>query len=117
MPKIAPELSALAVKHLDGPGLYAVGGVPGLHLQITDSGARSWVLRIRVGLKRRDVGLGGYPTTSLAVARQKAREMREKVRQGIDPILERQAARARLIAAQSSAMTFDEAAKDCCGLI
>jgi integrase len=111
MPKIASELSALAVKNLSASGLHAVGGVPGLHLQITNSGARSWVLRVRVGSKRRDVGLGSYPSVSLAQARQKARETREQVRQGIDPILERQAAKARLIAAQSSAMTFDEAAQ------
>ena len=111
MPKIASELSALAVKNLSASGLHAVGGVPGLHLQITDSGARSWVLRVRVGSKRRDVGLGSYPSVSLAQARQKARETREQVRQGIDPVLEKHAAKARLIAAQSSAMTFDEAAQ------
>jgi integrase len=112
MPKIASELTALAVKNLDRPGLHAVGGVAGLQLQITDSGARSWVLRIRVGSKRRDIGLGGYPSTNLAQARQKARDIREQVRQGIDPVLEREAARARLISTQAASMTFDEAAKE-----
>lgn len=111
MPKIAPELSALTVKHLSSPGLHAVGGVPGLHLQITGTGARSWVLRVRVGAKRRDIGLGSYPSVSLALARQKAREAREQVRQGIDPVLEKQATKARLIAAQATALTFGKAVK------
>lgn len=111
MPKIAPELSALAVKNLSDPKLHAVGGVPGLHLQITDTGARSWVLRVRVGNRRPDIGLGPYPSVSLAQARQKARETHEQIRQGIDPLLEKHAAKARLIAAQTSAVTFDEATK------
>lgn len=109
MPKAAIELSALAVKHIKTPGLHAVGGVAGLQLQVTKSGARSWVLRVRVGVKRRDIGLGGYPTVSLASAREKARRVREQIEQGIDPVLERQTARAQLVAAQTGAITFDDA--------
>lgn len=111
MPKIASELTAVAVRNLDHPGLHAVGGVPGLQLRVTKNGSRSWIIRVRVGAKRRDIGLGGYPGTSLAQARQKARDIREQVRQGIDPVLEREAARAQLIASQAASMTFDEASK------
>lgn len=111
MPKMASEKTATWVKNQKRPGLHAVGGVPGLHLQVTSTGARSWVLRARVGAKRRDIGLGGYPAVSLSLAREKARDAREQIRQGIDPVLERQAARARLIASQASAMTFDQAAQ------
>ena len=89
MPRIVDPMSALAVKHLTEPGLYAVGGVAGLQLQVTKSGARSWVLRVRVGSKRRDIGLGGYPSVSLAQAREKARETRELIGKGIDPALAR----------------------------
>ncbi len=74
MPKKAPELSALAVKRLTHPGhdnnaTYAVGGVSGLLLQITPTGARSWLLRTTIGARRRHVGLGSYPEVSLAEAR------------------------------------------------
>ena len=47
MPKIAKELSPLAVKRLKHPGstgnaAFAVGGVAGIMLQITPGGGRSW---------------------------------------------------------------------------
>ncbi len=113
MPKQAPELSPMAVKRLDKPGLHAVGGVPGLFLRIASGGSRQWILRATVGRKRRDIGLGGYPGVTLAQARENAREAREKIRQGIDPSEERKAARAALMAAQAKALTFDEAARRC----
>jgi integrase len=114
MPKIAKELSALDVKRLAHPGnkrnaLFAAGGVPGLHLQITPKAGRSWVLRAKVGSKRRDFGLGGFPAVTLAQAREKARDMRSKIENGIDPIEERKAAQAALEAAQRRGLTFEEA--------
>jgi len=110
MPKRARELSAIEVKRLSSkPGFYAAGGVAGLHLTVT--GAASWILRVTVGVKRRDIGLGAYPEISLAAARDKAREQREQIRQGIDPVEDRKAVRARLVASQGNAVTFNEAAK------
>ena len=88
MPKKAPELSAVQVKRTTKPGLFAVGGVAGLHLQVKTTGARSWILRAKVGDKRRDIGLGGYPDVSLALARESARAARGLIRQGVDPVLE-----------------------------
>lgn len=116
MPKIAAELSALEVKRLAHPGgkrnvLFAVGGVPGLHMQITPGGGRSWVLRAKVGTLRRDIGLGGFPGVTLSQARDKAREARAKIEGGIDPVEERKAAKAALIAAQRRGLTFDKAAE------
>ena len=61
------------------PGLHFVGGVAGLALQVNQRGARSWVLRVQVGDKRRDMRLGGFPDVSLASAREAAREARAKV--------------------------------------
>jgi integrase len=109
MPKQAKELSAIEVKRINTPGLHAVGGVAGLHLQVTHNGAATWILRIKVGNFRRDIGLGGYPTVTLAEAREKARRYREKVDEGIDPVAERRAQKAQLINEQLSQITFDEA--------
>ncbi len=111
MPKKAKELSALDIRRLAAPGFYSVGGVPGLSLSIQPSGSKSWILRAMVGAKRRDIGLGGYPEVSLSLARDKAREAKEKIRQGIDPVEERRAARKSLIASQSNSVTFAEAAR------
>lgn len=114
MPKMVPELSPIEVKRLCHPGkgrnaMFAVGGVSGLHLQITPAGSRSWILRATVGAKRRDIGLGGYPDVTLAQARERAREAKDQIWRGIDPIEERKAVRAALAAAQRRGLTFADA--------
>lgn len=114
MPKITDELSALDVKRLAHPGgnrnvLISVGGVSGLHMQLTPKRGRSWVLRAKIGTARRDIGLGGFPAVTLAQAREKAREARDMISQGIDPIEERKAAKAALTAAQRRGLTFADA--------
>lgn len=111
MARKAKELGALEVSRLEKPGLHAVGGVSGLSLQVTPRGARSWVLRVVVGGKRREMGLGGYPDVTLAGAKEKARVAREKIDQGIDPVAERLMKRSELAAAVAATMTFSEAAE------
>jgi integrase len=111
MPKKAKELSPIEVRRLEKPGLHAVGGVAGLLLQVTPTGARSWILRVTVGARRRDLGLGGFPDVPLADARDKARAMRELIAQGIDPVQQKAAARAALMAAEAKVITFDECAR------
>jgi len=114
MPKVAKELGPLDVKRLAHPGgegnaTFAVGGVAGLMLQITPAGGKSWLLRTTVGDKRREIGLGPYPENGVAAARDRAREAKEKIRAGVDPVEERKAARAALAAAQQRGMTFASA--------
>ena len=111
MPKIAKELGALAVSRLKEPGSYPVGKVAGLYLQVSSETARSWILRITVGDKRREIGLGAYPAVGLKEAHTKAQAERDKIRAGRDPILERKAAESALRVAQASEITFTEAAK------
>jgi integrase len=114
MPRVSKELGALDVKRLEHPGkgrnvTFTVGGVSGLLLQITPNGGRTWLLRAQVGEKRREIGLGGYPDITLAQARDRAREARDQIRRGIDPVAERKAAKAHLIAAQRRGLTFERA--------
>jgi integrase len=114
MPKVAAELGPLDVKRLThaggkGNAMVPVGGVAGLYLQLTPKGGKTWILRMLVGGRRRDIGLGGYPTVTLALAREKAREARDKVERGVDPVEERKAARARLIESRRKGMLFSEA--------
>ncbi|KZY47987.1 integrase [Roseovarius sp. HI0049] len=114
MPKIADELSALEIKKLKHPGgrwnvVINVGGVTGLQMQITPAGAKSWLLRVTVGGKRRKIGLGSYPTVPLAAARERAREALDMIERGVDPVEQRRAARAALAAQQARSLTFAEA--------
>ncbi len=104
----------MEVRNLTHPGhagnaLVAVGGVTGLYMQLTPGSGRSWILRIRVGNKRRDIGLGSFPTVSLSQARDKAREARDRIGQGVDPVEERKVTKAALVAAQGRGLTFDKA--------
>lgn len=110
MPKIARELSALSVAKSKTPGLLFVGGVQGLALQVKTSGAKSWLLRVVIGGKRREMGLGSFPGVTLAMARDKAREARELIRRGIDPVERQQAAQHALKASVAAALTFEQAA-------
>ena len=82
-------LSATRVKALREPGRYSDGG--GLHLYISKAGRKSWVLRITVDGRRRDIGLGGYPSVSLALAREKAADNRAAIAEGRDPVAEKHA--------------------------
>ena len=129
MPPRAKELTPTQIKNLKHPGgkkpvKVAVGGVQGLYVQITPNNAKSWVLRTRYGdwtesrlsdgtiqrgRKKREIGLGAYPDILPGAARDKAREAKAKLEAGIDPIAERKAAQAALIAAQRRGMTFAEA--------
>ncbi|MFG6455891.1 tyrosine-type recombinase/integrase [Roseateles sp. BYS96W] len=110
MARKAKDLSALEVGRLTAPGHHAVGGVVGLYLYVTETGARSWVLRLMVGDKRRHMGLGSFPTVPLAQAREKARAARETVEAGLDPMLQRDSAKSRLRAQQATDKTFEQAA-------
>ncbi|MBK7059171.1 MAG: integrase arm-type DNA-binding domain-containing protein [Rubrivivax sp.] len=93
MPKLAEALTALEVKRLTEPGLHAVGTVAGLRLLVKPTGARSWVLRTMVGTRRAELGLGGYPTVTLAQAHDRARTALDQIRAGIDPTAERRSKR------------------------
>jgi integrase len=88
---------------------HAVGGAPGLFLQVTPGGTKSWLLRVNVGGKRTEVGLGGYPEVSTADAREAAHQMRADLRRGIDPIAERKAAVRAAAADAARSITFAEA--------
>ncbi|MDR0478584.1 MAG: tyrosine-type recombinase/integrase [Burkholderiaceae bacterium] len=84
MPKLAKELTVAAVARLRDPGRYAVGGVQGLHLRVTDFGTRLWVLRLVAGGKRLDIGLGNFEDVTLSQARDAARDKRKAARLGTD---------------------------------
>lgn len=111
MPRKAKTLSAIEVRRLTTPGLHAVGEPDGLCLQVRpavgDGVARSWILRVLVGGKRRNIGLGSFEDVTLAQARELAREMKLGIRQkGADPVAERQQARLARIRQQTTP-TFD----------
>jgi integrase len=81
-------LSARQVATAKGPARLYDGG--NLILQVTPSGAKSWMFRYRREGKSRDLGLGSAGVVTLAKARELARECREWLADGKDPQRERQ---------------------------
>ena len=92
--------SAKAGRHADGGGLY---------LLVKPTGARSWLLRVQVDGRRRDIGLGSVETSALAMrsdigtdipleeksrltlaeARELSARLRNAAKAGRDPVAER----------------------------
>ncbi len=106
MPKIAKELTPLAVSRLRQTGLHAVGGINGLGLKVAPAGTRAWVLRTVVAGKRREYGLGSYPTVTLASARERARAMLDQLFVGIDPAVAKRRAKSAMAAERAKAVNF-----------
>lgn len=61
------RLSAAAVSKVKAKGMYADGG--GLYLQVTESGAKSWIFRFMLNGRAREMGLGPVHAIGLADAR------------------------------------------------
>ena len=73
------------------PGRHSDGD--GMHLVVSETGRKKWVLRYQVNGVRRDKGLGSYPDVGLKEARAAAAADRGLIAKGSDPIEERRAAR------------------------
>ena len=102
------NLTALSAKSLRRPGRHGDGN--GLYLYISRSGAKSWVQRIVVDGRRRDIGLGAYSDVGLANARSLAHENRTAVAGGRDAVLDKRVAREASRRPTPSIPTFEEAA-------
>jgi integrase len=114
MPKIVNNaLSSMKVRTA-GPGVYCDGG--GLYLQVKPMKdgqlSRTWTFRYKVGpTKTREMGLGPVRDVSLKEAREKAAELRKKRLAGIDPLAEKETAKAvPPVPLPAKLTTFEEAA-------
>ncbi|QYU68870.1 tyrosine-type recombinase/integrase [Leptolyngbya sp. 15MV] len=114
MPK---RVQALTVKQVDAiktEGRHAVGGATGLYLLNAGEG-RSWILRVKVGNTRTDIGLGSCGDVSLEEARDKARALRKQFNETgviVSPRAERRANNeVERIAAEKN-RTFKECAEE-----
>lgn len=95
------KLTARSVATIKKPGMHSDGD--GLYLNVSSSGSKSWILRVRVkgSTARREIGLGGLSSLTLAEARQAAQALRSEAKAGRDP------KRAR----DARVMTFADAAR------
>ena len=81
------KLSESGLKRLDKPGVYGDGD--GLFLRVRKGGSRQWFFIWKRDGKRSEIGLGGHgqgtAPVSLALAREKAEAIRQKLARGEDP--------------------------------
>jgi integrase len=104
-------LSGKKVERTKRPGRYRDGLVPGLLLQISDSGAKSWVLRYMLHGRERMMGIGPVTAFNLREARERARSARQLLADGVDPLDVKRQRRAEVKAAAAKTLTFREAAQ------
>jgi len=99
------RLTAVKINRLLEPGQYPDGG--GLYFQISRSGSRSWIFKFTLSGRTREMGMGPLSVVSLAEARVEAARCRALLKDKVDPIEARNAARK---AAQTDAPRLFEAA-------
>lgn len=110
VPKITKQLTDLEVKNLTRVGRHAVGGVVGLCKQVRSSSSASWILKASINGQQKELGLGSCRTVTLRDAREKARQLRLQIANGIDPIQQKRQAKLDHWRKKQRTKTFDEVA-------
>src|SRR5207244_7144794 len=98
--------------------MYGDGG--GLYLQVARGGSKSWIFRYRFKGHTskagkplaREMGLGSLETWTLAEARERARQQRQLLDTGIDPIENRKQQDQTAALEKALAVSFQDCAKD-----
>ena len=101
------RLSAAKVRTISEPGQFSDGN--GLTLRVEPSGSKRWYQRVTIHGKRRNIGLGGYPAVTLAVAREMAAANLLAIKHGRDPLAEKHLADEEN--KRATAPTFADAAR------
>jgi integrase len=83
----------------------------GLYLQLASAGAASWIYRFEHAGRERMLGLGPLWAVSLKQAREKAREAKQSLLAGVDPVEQRKQQKIAVRLEQGRRVTFAEAAR------
>jgi hypothetical protein len=105
--RFTERLTDLKARRLTEPGRHADGGR--LYLFVSRTGCKSWVFVFTRDGKKRELGLGAYPDTSLAAARAKAKGHRETLAGGKIPRSSKEAVQAARKAETTAGMTLGAA--------
>lgn len=102
--KLTPEFVAT----VDKPGMYPDG--LGLYLQVSKWQTKSWLFRYSQNYRLRSLGLGACHTVTLTEARKRAKQARQQLLDGNDPIDTKHEKRRAALATRARMMTFDQCA-------
>jgi integrase len=103
-------LTTIQVARLSEPGMYADG--QGLYLQVTHTGAKSWIYRYQLNGRKRYLGLGSASAITLKRARELLAEPRRLRAEGIDPVDKKHERRDAARLAAATVVTFRECAQN-----
>ena len=103
-------LSELAIKNAKPKAKpYKIGDSGGLYLLVNSIGSKLWRLKYRFEGREKSLSLGKYPDVSLKKARQRRDAAREQLADGLDPGVEKKAAKEKRI--QETEHTFRKVAE------
>ena len=100
------RLTTAKIRAITKPGLYSDGG--NLYVLVGPGGGKSWVFRYTRRHQQHDLGLGPLSAFTLDQARARAKQQRELLADGLDPLTVRRQEQQRL----ASIRTFQEAAAE-----
>jgi integrase len=91
------QLTDRGIKNLAPPAsgnrIHYDDQVNGFGLRITAAGAKAFILNFRIAGRERRMTLGSYPAWTLVRARERAKELRRMIDNGVDPLGEREDSR------------------------
>jgi hypothetical protein len=90
--------------------IYRLNDYKGQYLEIKPNGIKAWRYRFKLNDKSSWFALGDYPSVTLGEARGKCEAARKLVKEGINPVQNRQLERIKR--EQDSANTFVAVAKE-----
>ena len=62
------------------------GDISGFGIRVTKAGARSFVMNYRIEGRERRLTIGSWPSWTATAARNRAKELRREIEQGLDPL-------------------------------
>ena len=77
--------------------LYRLNDRDGLYLEVKPNGVKAFRYRFKLGGKESMMALGEYPATALSEAREKAQTARKLVKDGINPVQQKQLDKVRQV--------------------
>jgi len=104
------KLSQFKLASYTKRGAYSDGG--GLYLQVSKWGTKAWIFRYERLGKRHLMGLGPLHTVSLAEARTRARQARQLILDGKDPLDIKRDNKVAEMLSKAKEKTFEECAEE-----
>ena len=90
--KVTTFTDTMIKKLKPGANKYVRGEGNGFTIRVMPSGVKTWLYVYAFDDKRRELNLGSYPDVSLETARGRFDEAKKKLKNGIDPVAEKEQA-------------------------